>query len=356
MRLGSRTPPWWGGVPSLSTPASASQVPDRPVRVIVVDDSPTMRAWISFVIDKDPRLHVVGQAADAHEARLLIKELDPDVLTLDLAMPEMNGLDFLTHLMRLRPMPVIVFSGLVANQGKVAAAAMKLGAFACIPKPSHPDPAHLLSLCDTLVEAGVSRHTSPARSLSDHVVLVGASTGGVAAIETVLAQFSATSPPVVIAQHMPQRFLLSFAERLDRLLPLEVQLAQTGATLEVGHVYLATAEDRQTCLTRSPTAWQIATQRRTEKDLFCPSVDRLFLSAVPWAQRVGAMLLTGLGEDGARGMLALSRGGARTIIQSRDTCIVYGMPGAAHALGAAECEVDLDRVGKTLLHMMKEGA
>ncbi|MEL6564103.1 MAG: chemotaxis protein CheB [Pseudomonadota bacterium] len=334
--------------------------PPRPpvIKVMVVDDSPTMRDWLSFVIDRDPRLHVVAQAANAHEARARIKQTAPDVLTLDLDLPQMNGLEFLAHLMRLRPMPVIVFSGLLASQGKVASAAMKLGAFSCIPKPASPDPKALSMLCDSLVAAGTAPDTSSEATSQwhDQVVLMGASTGGVAAIEAVLSQFTRRSPPVVVAQHMPQRFLESFAERLNRGVSLNVQLATSDAELRPGSVYLAQAQGQQTCVEQRSGRWHIALAEREAHDAFCPSVDRLFFSAVPWAGKVGALLLTGLGDDGARGMLSLLRSGGRTVGQSRDSCVVYGMPGAARALGAVENEVDVRVAGTTLLHMMEQSA
>ena len=321
-----------------------------PIKVMVVDDSATMRTWLSIVIDKDPRLTVVAHAANAIEARDLIKETNPDILTLDLEMPEMNGIDFLAHLMRLRPMPVIVFSGLVADQSEVATAALKLGAYACIPKPVSPDDNALDLLCDSLATAGAQGLRA---TISENVILVGASTGGVAAIEHLLAQFPRQSPPIVIAQHMPQRFLESFASRLDRFVSLDVQLARAGAVLKNGSVHLAPGQTRQTCVGWSDKGWHIDMQDRADDDAFCPSVDRLFHSAVPWASRVGALLLTGLGNDGAHGMLALLNGGARTVGQSQNSCVVYGMPGAARALGAVEDEVDIAVAGRTLLQMME---
>lgn len=327
----------------------------RPVRVMVVDDSASMRAWLSYVIDQDPRLNVVAQAADALEARTLIKAVQPDVLTLDLAMPQMNGLDFLAHLMRLRPMPVIVFSGLIANQGNVAAAAKKLGAFACIPKPASPDTAAMAGLREQLLNAGAQRDGFGTRrgTSSDQIILVGASTGGVAALEAALAPLPTSCPPIVVAQHMPQRFLESFVERLDRILALDVQLANSGAALKQGTVYFAQARSHQTCVNWHRSKWSIVLEDRRAEDAFCPSVNHLFLSAVPWADRVGALLLTGIGKDGAEAMLSLSRAGARTVGQSSDSCVVYGMPGAAQALGAVETEASPEAAVVTLLQMME---
>lgn len=324
---------------------------------MVVDDSASMRRFLSLVIDQDPRLRVVSQAATAQEARTRIKETRPDVLTLDLEMPQMNGLDFLTHLMRLHPMPVVILSSLVAEKNDVVAAAKRIGAYACIPKPDRPESTALTALCDTLANAvdGRQRPRGGARArLADHVVLAGASTGGVTAIETVLGQFSQTSPPLVIAQHMPQRFLESFAERLNRMFPLDVQLARSDEVLHPGGVYIAPAAGRQTSVFWRDTGWQIAFHDRDPADAFCPLVNTLFHSAVPWANHVGAMLLTGLGNDGADGMLALRQAGARTVGQSQDSCVVYGMPGAARQLDAVEHEVDVRVAGTTLLRMMEQ--
>ncbi|WP_415920514.1 chemotaxis protein CheB [Tateyamaria sp. SN6-1] len=324
---------------------------------MIVDDSPTVRGWLSFVIDRDPRLRVVGQAANAQEARSVIKAAKPHVVTLDLEMPHVNGLEFLSHLMRLHPLPVVVFSSLVQQRRQVARAALRLGAAACVPKPTRPDPAELSNLCDQIADASTLRYkTAQHHTISkwpEQIVLIGASTGGVAAIETVLRQFDQNSPPVVVAQHMPQRFLESFAQRLDRLVSLDVQLAERTPSLARGTVHLATAQDHQTAVAWSGDAWGIELTPREMSERFCPSVNALFTSAVPWAPRVGAMLLTGLGDDGAAGMLSLLQAGARTVGQSPQSCVVYGMPGAAHTLGAVEVEVDIGVAGETMLRMLE---
>ena len=342
------------GVLMQQRPAKTSST----VKVVIVDDSLSIRRWLHAVIDRDDRLEVVGMAASAQEAREVIKSQEPDVITLDLEMPHMNGLEFLRHLMRLRPMPVVVFSSLIGQDPKVSEAARRIGAIATISKPNSPSEHDLAVLCDTLAAAGPGGHhkprqVAPPTTHDDHIVLIGASTGGVAAIEAVLPQFSRTAPPIVIAQHMPQRFLESFAERLDRLCALNVVLAEPGAKLTAGTVHIAPAGATQTGVKWRHTSWEIVSGEPQEDDMFCPSVNRLFHSAVPWAPRVGALMLTGLGSDGADGMLALFKAGARTVGQSKETCVVYGMPAAAQQLGAVEHEVDVDAVGTLLLKLME---
>lgn len=327
-----------------------------PSKVVVFDDQLSMRRWLRSVIDKDPRLHVVGTAATAQEARRVIRETNPDVLTLDLDMPEMNGLEFLEHVMRLRPMPVVMLSGQVEKGDDVSRQAHRLGAAACIPKPVLPSPAALSVLCDQIVLAAVKHlHSDIGDSAvidSGKIILVGGSTGGVTAIESFLKQIPARSHPIVIAQHMPHDFLTKFAKRLDTLVDLNVDLAKSNMELHAGDVAIAPAGYTQTQVAWSQDKWRIVHTSRRPDDAHCPRVDTLFLSAVPWARQVGAVLLSGIGSDGADGMLALRNHGARTLGQSQSSCAVYGMPAAAHECGAVERECGIESVGSSILNMM----
>ncbi len=329
-------------------------------KVVIVDDSLTMRRWLSSVIDKDPRLTVVGTAATASEARAIIRKTNPDVLTLDLDMPQMDGMEFLKRIMRLRPMPVVMLSGKIEKNDDLSQLARRLGAAACLSKPELPSPNALSILCDQIVSAAVNWGTANATAKvgqgADDIILVGASTGGVAAIEVLLKQLSMNSPPTVIAQHMPHEFLLKFAKRLDTVLEQNVDIAKPGVKLGLGDVVIAPAARRQTKVAWRHGRWQIEDTERSEDDQHCPQIDTLFLSAVPWARRVGALLLTGIGTDGAKGMLALRQNGARTIGQSQDSCAVYGMPGAARAIGAVEQECTVDVAGQRLIAMMQQKA
>ncbi|WP_415402970.1 chemotaxis protein CheB [Tateyamaria sp. SN3-11] len=327
---------------------------------MVVDDSITMRRWLSSVIAKDKRLDLVGMAGSAQEAREVIKATNPDVLTLDVEMPGMNGLEFLAHLMRLRPMPVVMLAASISSDSLYARHAMEIGAACCVAKPSLPTPDAMQALCDTIVAAASGENVAGAKeeekssSFYGKILLIGASTGGVAAIETVLKQMPADCPPIVIAQHMPQSFLESFVKRLDRQGPHNVGFSSNGLRLSTGDIRLAPSRDSQTCVTWHSNAWHIQDVPRRYDHAFCPSVDVLFASATPWARQVGALLLTGLGSDGAKGMLALRQNGGRTIGQSESSCVVYGMPGAALAMNASEEEADIDQIGKIALSRMAE--
>ncbi len=222
-----------------------------PARVLVVDDSPTMRGLITAVLNSDPEVDVIGQAGDALEAREAIKKLDPDVVTLDIEMPNMNGLDFLEKIMRLRPMPVIMVSTMTHHGANATLAALEIGAFDCVGKPSPGDVRPFGDLAEKVKAAARSsrRRTvapmsapvvSPATDyrVGRKVVAIGSSTGGVEALITVLQKFPKNCPPTVITQHMPSTFTKSFAERLNRICAPVVQEATDGARLEIGKVYL----------------------------------------------------------------------------------------------------------------------
>ena len=351
------------GDSAVSVSSLAVPTVPRPRRVVIVDDSLSMRRWLSGVIDRDPRLDVVGLAATAEEARATIKLTAPDVVTLDLDMPGMDGLAFLERLMRLRPMPVVVLSGTLDPNGARALRATEIGAVACIEKPSFPTPVTLTTLCDRLVDAadGVSgvqemaEVSDVAARLTGQIMLVGASTGGVTAIEGLLTSLPVAGPPVVIAQHMPQSFLLGFVRRLDEHFDRHVWMASHGTALRPGDVAVAPAEGPQTGVVfDAVNGWRLSVAPHPEATQYTPSVDELFRSAVPWGDRVGAAVLTGLGKDGASAAELLRRAGARTIGQSRESCVVYGMPAAARRLGATELEADIGDLGPTLLQMMAD--
>ena len=227
----------------------------KPVRVLIVDDSRTMRMLIASVLQRDPDIEVVGEASDPLEARQAIKSLDPDVVTLDVEMPNMNGLDFLEKLMRLRPMPVIMISNLTSHGAETTIRALEIGAFDCVPKPSS-DTHEFADLADKVRAAAhardriMSRHkahlpidpeTAPRQSYQSdgRVVAIGSSTGGVEALITVLSRFPLNCPPTVIVQHMPATFTGNFAQRLNRICPASVAEAFDGAPLAPGHVFLA---------------------------------------------------------------------------------------------------------------------
>lgn len=344
-------------------------------KVLVVDDSPTMRGLITAVLRTDPEVQVIGQAGDALEAREAIKQLNPDVVTLDIEMPNMNGLDFLERIMRLRPMPVIMVSSLTHRGAEATLTALEIGAFDCVAKPVPGEARPFGDLAEKVKAAarssrGMSRIEmmpvpkpmvpgAASYAVGSKIVAIGSSTGGVEALIAVLQTFPVNCPPTVITQHMPPTFTKSFAERLNRLCRPVVQEAFDGARLEVGRIYLAPGGDRHLQVTNA-----VAPACRL---LDCdpvnghrPSVDVLFDSVAELAGRnaVG-VILTGMGRDGAAGLLKMRHAGARTLGQNEKTCVVYGMPRVAHELGAVEQQLPLGLIGEEILKMTaarKEGS
>lgn len=341
-------------------------------RVLLVDDSPAIRQMLRLGLAKQPHIEVVGEAEDAYVARERIKQLNPDVITLDVEMPRMNGLDFLERIMRLRPMPVVMLSS-VTNQGSVAAVrALSLGAVDVQVKPSDGfDDRFMTRLAERLLTAGTSKLRVPGRlrntgkttadttarlnAWNGKIVLMGASTGGVAAIESVLRRLPSNTPPVVIAQHMPASFLSSFVERLSQRMAMNVQVASDGVALQQGTVYLAPGGMTHTTIRRDGS--QFICQERTGPKIngHHPSVDALFLSAVDFAEHVIGVILTGLGRDGADGLTQLKCRGAQTIGQDEASCVVYGMPRAAFEAGAVGIQLPLERMASKICSFADRG-
>jgi len=330
-------------------------------RVLIVDDSPTIRALLRAQLAQDPRLIVVGEACDPFDAREKIKALSPDVLTLDVEMPRMNGLEFLEKLMRLRPMPVVMISTETQKGSAAALEALSLGAVECIGKPSFDRLSDtFLNLADLLVAAASARLRTPGPRAqivpaddfkwNGKFVLIGSSTGGVDALETVLSGYPRNCPPTLITQHMPEGFLASFARRLDQRMVPTVTLAQDGAPLLPGTVHLAPGGDYHLAVTASdpPRCKLVASDKRNGHR---PSVEVLFESAMPIAQRVVSVMLTGMGRDGAEAMKHLRSAGARCLAQDEATCVVYGMPRAAMELGAAEKAVPIGKMAQSVLQL-----
>lgn len=342
-----------------------------PARVLVVDDSPTMRGLITAVLNKDPDVNVIGQAGDAHEARAAIKQLNPDVVTLDIEMPNMNGLEFLEKIMRLRPMPVIMVSTMTHQGANATLAALEIGAFDCVSKPVPGDSRPFGDLAEKVKAAARSNRgrvhntmavaaVSPAAEyrVGRKIVAIGSSTGGVEALITVLQKFPQNCPPTVITQHMPPSFTKSFAERLNRICAPVVQEATDGARLEIGKIYLAPGGDRHLQVV-NPSAPSCRLVERDAVNGHRPSVDVLFDSVAELAGRnaVG-VILTGMGRDGASGLLKMRNAGARTLGQNERTCVVYGMPRVANDIGAVEQQLPLGAIGEEILKLTaarKEG-
>jgi len=333
-------------------------------KVLIVDDSATMRSLIGAVLRRDPEIEVIGTAGDPLEARAKIKELEPDVLTLDIEMPNMNGLEFLEKIMRLRPMPVIMVSTLTQKGAEATLEALEIGAFDCIGKPG-PEADVVTAfgeLADKVKAAARARvrplGQSSAKAIpgvrfvpNGRMVAIGSSTGGVEALLTILSRYPANCPPTVITQHMPAAFTRSFAERLNRACAAEVSEAWDGAPLQTGKVYLAPGG-----ATHLEVAGQSAPRCSLREGELVnghrPSVDRLFLSMahVVGPKSVG-VILTGMGRDGAQGLKAIRDDGGRTLGQDERSCVVYGMPKAAADLGAVERQASLERMADAILEL-----
>jgi Chemotaxis response regulator containing a CheY-like receiver domain and a methylesterase domain len=336
----------------------------NPIRVLLVDDSTTIRQLIRSRLVSDPRLEVVGEARDPYEARELIKLLNPDVLTLDVEMPRMNGLEFLEKLMRLRPMPVVMVST-ETQQGSLAALeALSLGAVECIGKPRFDNVDQPFEALPELLVTAASARLRPQASRSPMItqkgfswnrkfILIGSSTGGVGALETLLKSFPENSPPTLITQHMPEGFLANFARRLDRQIAPKVQLASDGADVSQGHIYLAPGGRFHLALDGCGALWCRLVEAE-KRNGHRPSVDVLFDSALRNAERCVALMLTGMGRDGAEGMLRLRRAGARCLAQDEATSVVFGMPRAALENGGAERAIPLEKIAGEILALCQE--
>ena len=340
------------------------------VKVLIVDDSATMRSLIKAVLRKDKGIDIVGEATDAYEARGKVKELNPDVLILDIEMPGMSGLQFLEKLMALRPMPVVMLSGSTHKDAADTIQALSIGAFECLEKPKSGDYIAALSSLPSIIKAAALHQVNNALQsgavkspsaqknyqADGSIVGIGSSTGGVEALTQILMNYPKNCPPTVITQHMPQAFLKSFSERLNTLVAPNVSIAKNGDRLQVGQVYFAPGGD---------THLQIKGRTQLLCSLFhadkvsghCPSVDVMFSSMAKSAKAKGiGVILTGLGRDGAQGLLAMRQAGAKTIGQNEKSCVVYGMPKVAKEIGAVQREHHISKIGHAIIETSDRNA
>jgi len=339
------------------------------IRVLVVDDSATMRLLIRQALSCDPGIEVVGEAGDPLQAREAIKALSPDVITLDVEMPNMNGLDFLERVMRLRPMPVVMVSTLTTRGAEVTLQALELGAVDCVAKPTGATPKAFDVLVEKVRTAAAARVRPLAVSAgapagaadldfapADKVVAIGSSTGGVEALLTIIERLPANCAPTVITQHMPATFTRSFAERLNRACAAEVREAKDGDPLAPGKVFLAPGGDFHLEID-GLTHLRCRVGRGGAVSGHCPSVDVLFESVARIAKGRGVgVILTGMGRDGARGLLAIRDAGGRTLGQNEATSVVYGMPKAAFEIGAVERQLPLEKIGPAIRQLTNREA
>lgn len=317
------------------------------IRVLIVDDSPTIRGIINTVLAQDPAIEVVGEAGDPLEAREKIKLLTPDVITLDIEMPKMSGIEFLEKIMRLRPMPVIMCSTLTQAGAAITIEALEMGAFDAVGKPHFDDLPEKIKAASRARVRPLSARPAPAvrnehYRPSSKVLAIGSSTGGVEALCQILAGFPENCPATVITQHMPPTFTASFAARLDRQCAPKVQEAADGAPILPGHIYIAPGGENHLVVKEGlqPRCALVAAPPMSGHR---PSVDMLFNSVarVYGARSVG-MILTGMGRDGAQGLKAMRDSGAKTLGQDEASCVVYGMPKVAFELGGVERQLPLN--------------
>jgi two-component system, chemotaxis family, protein-glutamate methylesterase/glutaminase len=337
-------------------------------RVLIVDDSALVRKLLTEIIDGAPDFAVAGTARDPYEAREMIKRTNPDVLTLDVEMPRMDGVTFLSNLMRLRPMPVIMVSSLTDKSAEVTLRALELGAVDYVSKPKE-DLARSLPLYKeevlTKLRAAASAHVERIeRSVGKPVLTsitttygligLGGSTGGTEAIRSVMERLPADAPGVVITQHIPRAFSGPFARTLDQSSAMRVQEAVGGEEIKTGFAYVAPG-DKHLRVVRSGARYHIRLDDGPPVNLHKPSVDVMFDSI---AKEVGknavCAILTGMGADGAAGLLRVRRAGGQTIAQDEASSIVYGMPREAAKLGAAQHILPLDRMAEALLSGFSE--
>ncbi len=345
------------------------------IRVLVVDDSALIRRLLTDMLNSAPDIDVVGTAPDPFIARDKIKSLEPDVLTLDIEMPRMDGITFLRNLMRLRPMPVVMVSTLTEQGAEVTLEALELGAVDFVTKPKMDVSRALTDYVDELTAkvraASVARvrrlaslnapaptHSSdaviprrPPQHLrtTDQIIAIGASTGGTEAIKTVLMAMPRDAPGIVIAQHIPPGFSTAFAERMNRVTPLNVKEAEDGDVVIPGHAYVAPG-DWHLMLVRDGARYVCRLSQGEPVNRHRPSVDVLFRSVLQSAGiNAVAALLTGMGADGAAGLLEMREAGLHTVAQDEQSSVVWGMPGEAVKRGAASEVAALDQVARHLL-------
>lgn len=347
------------------------------IKVFVIDDSALIRSVLKEIIGSQPDMEVVGTAPDPIVARGLIRETNPDVLTLDVEMPKMDGLEFLEKLMRLRPMPVLMVSSLTETGSEIALRALELGAVDVVAKPKISIESGMRDYADAIadkIRACARARIRPARAQaaapapavlpalrntlasSEKLVIIGASTGGTEAIRTFLMRMPSDCPGIMIVQHMPAGFTRSFAQRLDSQCRISVKEAVHGERVLPGHAYLAPGHSHL-LLGRSGANYLTLLDDGPPVNRHRPSVEVLFRSAALHAgQNAAGVMLTGMGKDGAQGMLEMRQAGAYNVAQDEASCVVFGMPREAIAAGAVHEVAPLEQLpGLVLGHLTGQG-
>jgi two-component system chemotaxis response regulator CheB len=343
--------------------------------VLVVDDSAVVRKLLIDALSKDPGIEIVGSAADVFIARDMILKHNPDVMTLDIEMPRMDGLTFLRKVMEYKPMPVIIVSSITKNGSAASVEALQSGAIDVISKPGGPGsvgevadaiaqriralrarPVRLSALVPVKTAASTQTAARPSMRHPGSLILIGASTGGTQAIEALLTRMPADAPPILIVQHMPAGFTKAFADRLDAVCAMNVCEAHGGETVQTGHVYVAPGGHHMV-VERFGLQLRTALREGPPVHYQRPAVDVLFLSAakLKGVPMVG-VILTGMGQDGADGLLALRQAGAQTLAEDEQSCVVFGMPKEAIARGGAMHVVTLLQMPNKIAECLDKSA
>ncbi|WP_369938827.1 protein-glutamate methylesterase/protein-glutamine glutaminase [Xanthomonas medicagonis] len=352
---------------------------ETPCRVLIVDDSAVVRQMLTEILSRAPGVEVVGSAADPLLAREKIKRLNPDVITLDVEMPRMDGLAFLENLMRLRPTPVVMISSLTERGADTTLQALALGAVDFISKPKLDVARGLEEYAEEIVGKVKAAAKAKVRALdrpaaprpgagvatpsaastlkfrtTDRLIAIGASAGGTEALRVVLEGMPADAPAVVMTQHLPAGFSTAFADRLNRHSAMAVREATEGEAILPGHAYLPPG-GKHLQVIRDGARWRCKIDDGPPVNRHKPAVDVLFQSVArnAGANAIGA-ILTGMGDDGARGLLEMLQAGASTLVQDEATSVVWGMPGTAFRLGAAQEVLPLDRIAERLIALSSQ--
>ncbi len=342
----------------------------KKIKVIIVDDSAVVRNVLSTHLRKYEDIEIVGTAAEPYQARDLIVKMKPDVITLDIEMPKMSGLEFITVLMKHYPLPIIIISSLVSGKCETSLKCLELGAFDVVAKPSSDIAGKLTFMIDDLHRKICAAAAANAKNLirsqsntntiqlsqiqaTEKIIAIGASTGGTEAIRKVLERLPSNIPPIIISQHMPAGFTTSFAERLNNICPnLEVKEAEDNDSLSIGTVLLAPG-DFHLLLKRDGAKFKINIKQGPKISGHRPSVDAMFLSVAASAGKNAiGVILTGMGGDGSDGIVEMFKKGADTIAQSEETCVVFGMPREAIIKGGIKYIVGLEKIPEKIIEIL----
>jgi len=343
------------------------------IKVLVVDDSLLFQRLISSILSEEPDIDVVGVASDPYDAREKIKQLKPDVITLDIEMPKMDGITFLSNLMRLNPIPTIMISSLTDKGAAATLKCLEIGAIDYVLKKTNPSDNDISALKQSTVRAvkcaakvnvkkilqsplqGANQVTPQKTDLNfadDSLIAIGASTGGVPALEQVLSSYYDQLPPIVIVQHIPKSFSLSLANRLNKKYSFGVHHAENGMPIKKGNVYIARG-DSQLAILKNDSGYICRVCDDKPMHHHKPSVSYMFFSLSKLdARNMYSVILTGMGNDGADGMKSLRDNGAHTIIQDKDTSVVWGMPRVAYEMGAAKDVLPLSDILPTIINSL----